>query len=81
LIIAIHEKGSLPHLDYLVGRSDFTSPLKERLIEELKSLGSIWMKDCEQCLRDGTYQREIDREDYWDKVKAIHEVEGFLRST
>ena len=75
LVIAIHEKRDLPHLDYLVGKSDFTSPLKERLIEELKSLGAIWMKDCKQCQEDGTYQRTLDRE----KAEIMFEAEMILR--
>jgi hypothetical protein len=75
LIIAIHEKRDLSHLDYLIGKSDFTSPLKERLIEELKSLGAIWMKDCPQCLSDGTYQRVLDRE----KAAVLFEAEAILK--
>ena len=62
--IAIHEKKELPHLDYLVGESVFTSPLKERLIKELMSQGAIWMKDCEQCKKDGTLKRKQEREAY-----------------
>ena len=75
LIIAMHEGRDLPHLDYLFGRSDFTSPLKERLITELKSLGAVWMKDCPQCLSDGTYQRMLDR----DKAMALLQAESILK--
>ena len=74
LVIAIYEKRDLPHLDYLVGNSNFTSPLKEKLIEELKSLGAVWMKDCEQCQKDGTYQRALDRE----KREAVFQAEAIL---
>lgn len=74
LVIAIHEKKDLPHLDYLVGKSDYTSSLKERLIEELKSRGAIWMKDCKQCLEDGTYQRTLEME----KADAMFEVQVIL---
>jgi DNA-directed RNA polymerase subunit RPC12/RpoP len=74
LVIAIHEKREPPHLDYLVGRSNFTSELKEKVIEELKSHGAIWMKDCKQCLADGTYQRMLDRE----KALALREAERIL---
>ena len=63
LVVAIKAREDLPHLDHLVGRSDFTSPFKERLIEQLTALGAVWMKDCEQCLGDGTYQRQLDREE------------------
>lgn len=75
LIIAIYEKRDLPHLDYLIGKSDFTSPLKEKLIEELRSLGAVWMKECPQCLADGTYQRMLDRE----KALALFEAEAIVK--
>ncbi len=75
LAIAIAEKRELPHLDYLIGNSEFTSPLKERLTKELMDLGAIWMKDCPQCLADGTYQRVMDRE----KALAVFHAEAILR--
>ncbi|KKL81525.1 hypothetical protein LCGC14_1993910 [marine sediment metagenome] len=62
LVAVIKAREELPHLDHLVGRSHFTSPLKERFAEQLTSLGATWMKDCEQCLEDGTYQSQLDRE-------------------
>lgn len=75
LVLAIYKERGLPHLDYLIGESDFTSPLKERLVEELKTEGAIWMKDCKQCLEDGTYQRRLDIE----KALAILEAETILK--
>lgn len=75
LVIAIHEKRDLPHLDYLIGNSSFTSLLKERVIKELTELGAIWMKDCPQCLADGTYQRTLERE----KARALMEAEMILK--
>ena len=67
--------GQLPHLDGLVGKSDHTSPVKERLIAELRQLGSIWMEECEQCKRDGTLERQRERE----KHLALLEAELILR--
>ena len=76
LIISLSQGREPPHLDYLVGNSNYTSSRKESLIKELLAKGSVWMKDCEQCLRDGTYQRELDRE----KAEALFEAEMILRS-
>lgn len=53
--------GDIPHLDFLVGRADYTSPLKEAMIEVLTKRGAIWMKDCEQCRKDGTYQKALEK--------------------
>ena len=74
MVIAIHEKKNLPHLDYLVGESQYTSPLKERLIKELISLGAIWMKDCKQCQNDGTLKRHLEREAYL----AVKEAQAII---
>jgi DNA-directed RNA polymerase subunit RPC12/RpoP len=65
----------LPHLDYLVGKSSYTSILKENIIKFLQSQGAIWMKDCPSCLKDGTYQAECDRE----KRLAVKEAEMIIR--
>lgn len=64
-----------PHIDYYVGDSDYTSEIKERFIKELLDLGFIWMKDCEQCQKDGTLQRKLDRE----KALALREAESIIR--
>ena len=52
----------LPHLNDLLGESDYTSPLKERVIQELRSRGYIWMEECEQCKKDGTLAKKKERE-------------------
>ncbi len=65
----------LPHLDSLVGKSPYTSPVKEAITKELLSRGFIWMKDCEQCRQDGTLERALERE----KARAILEAERILR--
>lgn len=66
---------SLPHLDDLVGESDFTSPLKEQLIEELRQKGFIWMRECEQCQKDGTLERKLKREE----ALAVFEAEMIVK--
>ncbi|GAI26624.1 unnamed protein product [marine sediment metagenome] len=76
LVIALHRKTNIPHLDYLVGEYDYTSPIKEKMIQELVEKGAIWMRDCEQCLRDGTYQRKLDREKYL----AVEKAKEIMRS-
>jgi len=50
-----------PHLDNLVGNSEWTSPEKEALIAALRVKGAIWMKECEQCQQDGTLERHRKR--------------------
>lgn len=76
VLIAIHKKQSIPHLDSLVGTSPYTSPVKEAMIKELMEHGAIWMKDCEQCKKDGTYQRELDRE----KEHILFEAEMIIKN-
>jgi hypothetical protein len=76
LVAALVEKRDVPHLDYLIGSSSYTSPIKERLMNDLIAYGAIWMKDCPQCLSDGTYQRELERE----KQQALMEADLILRS-
>jgi len=57
LVLALAEKRPLPHLDYLVGNSDYTSLEKEAGIAALRFKGAIWMRDCPQCQQDGTLAR------------------------
>ena len=64
-----------PHLDYLIGTSAYTSLLKENIILALRGQGAIWMKDCPQCLADGTYKKAQERE----KELVIMEAEAIIR--
>ena len=75
LILSITAHRQVPHLNYLIGESDFTSPLKEKLIKELRSKGSIWMEECDQCKKDGTLRRKQERE----KHLALREAEAIVR--
>ncbi len=72
VVIGMSKGRSLPHLDDLVGNSDFTSPRKEAFINELKVKGFIWMEECEQCKKDGTLKRKQAREKYWLMQEAEH---------
>ena len=65
----------LPHLDYLIGESDYTSPAKQAMTRALTASGAIWMKDCEQCRQNGVDQKELARE----KRLALLEAEKILR--
>ena len=76
LVLSLHRGIDLPHLDGLIGKSPYTSPMKEALTKDLLSKGCIWMKDCKQCQNDGTLERELERE----KHKAILEAERILRA-
>lgn len=77
LVIARNaRKGNIPHLDGLIGRSDHASLIKAEMAARLVGLGAIWMKDCQQCRSDGTYQREIEREQHL----AILEAERIVRN-
>jgi len=74
LIMSLAGVKRLPHLNDLVGESNFTSRLKEALIEELRNRGFIWMEECDQCKRDGTLKRRQERE----KRLAVQEAETIL---
>lgn len=56
------EAVDLPHLDYLVGTSSHTSPLKTLFVEMIVKLGGKWMSDCEKCRSNGTLEKEQERE-------------------
>jgi hypothetical protein len=71
LAFALHyKKKDVPHLDYLIGESDYTSPVKEEITRFLIERGAIWMKDCEQCRQDGTYQQKLERDKYIAMLEA-----------
>ena len=75
LLLNLSKSASLPHLDDLVGESNHTSPFKEMLITELREKGFIWMRECEQCQKDGTLERKLKGE----KVAAVEEAEMIIR--
>jgi len=75
LVLSLAAGRPRAHFDDLVGESDFTSPLKERLIEELRSRGVTWMEECDQCKKDGTLKRRQEREKYL----ALREAEAITR--
>ena len=75
LVMALLLGKDIPHLDYLIGESDYTSPAKEAITRVLKASGSIWMKDCEKCRQSGAYQRKLERE----KHLALLEVERIIK--
>jgi hypothetical protein len=49
LVRVLAEGGKAPHIDYYLGRSNHTSETKEKLIDLLRGLGSIWSWECEEC--------------------------------
>ncbi len=82
LVRAIYELQELgvkpkgPHIDYYLGDSNHTSDSKDIFTRILLEMGFIWMKDCEQCQKDGTLDRKLERE----KRLAVAEAERILRS-
>lgn len=68
-------KPETPHIDYYLGDSNHTSEIKDAVVRQLLEMGFIWMKDCEQCQRDGTLARKLERE----KHLAVTEAERLLR--
>ena len=79
----------LPHLDDLVGESDYVSPKKTEIISMLREKGFIWMRECEQCKKDGTLakrearkardmrRKEIKQQaerEGWDMERTIKEL-------
>lgn len=63
ILIALDKKTPITaHLDFIVGTSPMSYLMKDAVIAVLKAQGAIWMKDCEKCLKDGTYQKELDRQ-------------------
>ena len=75
VVLAMAGNRPLPHLEFLIGESRHTSEIKDRVRERFIEKGAIWMKDCERCLNDGTYQKKLDR----DKKMAISEAERICR--
>ena len=81
LVFAIHNLRQLgtrpesPHIDYYLGDSNHTSEIKDAVTKQLLVIGFIWMKNCEQCQKDGTLARRLERE----KSLAVAEAEQILR--
>lgn len=61
----IINKDPQSHLDDIVGVSDHISERKQTLIIELIMLGFTWMKDCTDCIENGTYNRRLECEAQW----------------
>lgn len=70
LIIGMSGGQTLPHLGDLVGESSHTSPIKEKLIAELREKGFVWMHECEQCKKDGTLKRKQERDTHFILMEA-----------
>jgi len=70
VVIGISMGRTTPHLGDLVGELNYTSPLKERLIAELREKGFTWMEECEQCQKDGTLKRKQEREKHLALIAA-----------
>lgn len=68
-------KPESPHIGYYLGDSDYTGELKDAVIKQLLEIGFIWMEDCEQCQKDGTLARKLERE----KHLAVTEAERILK--
>lgn len=49
LVLGVARGHGLHHLDYYVGVSAHSSPEKTALIRRLRSLGSVWPWECEEC--------------------------------
>ena len=75
VVIGLSKGQNLPHLGDLVGESDYTSPIKEKLIAELREKGFTLMEECEQCQKDGTLKRKQERENHL----ALMEAERLIR--
>ena len=76
-IYYLHNQGikpETPHIDYYLGDSNHTNEIKDKFIKILLKMGFIWMKDCEQCQKDGTLARKQGRE----KRLAVAEAERIL---
>lgn len=75
VLIGISMGKTTPHLGDLIGESNHTSEIKDRLLSELREKGFIWMEECEQCQKDGTLERKHERE----KHLALMEAERVIR--
>mgnify|MGYP001574488052 CR=1 FL=1 len=80
VIIGVSKGKNLPHLNDLVGNSDFTSVGKQKLISQLRGSGLIWMRECEQCREDGTlehYESRLRWEQLRRQICEQAHVEGW----
>ncbi len=71
---------ALPHLNDLVGQSDYSSARKTDVIRTLREQGFIWMNECEQCKKSGTlarYEARLDRERRHEEIRKRSEREGW----
>ncbi|MFQ5826677.1 MAG: hypothetical protein ACE5IA_04885 [Dehalococcoidia bacterium] len=57
MLLSMARGRALPHLEYLVGASEHSSPEKERVVSALRGLGFTSVEECERCQRDGGLER------------------------
>ena len=71
---------ALPHLNDLVGESNYTSDRKTDVVRVLRDKGFIWMKECEQCKKNGTlarYEARLARNNRHREIQERGEREGW----
>jgi predicted RNA-binding Zn-ribbon protein involved in translation (DUF1610 family) len=56
LVTKISNRQELSHLDYYLGKSNYTSPEKEDFYKLLRKLGATWSWECPDC-KEGFLQR------------------------
>ena len=64
--LRIGGKQPLPHLDYYVGKSAYTSSEKQHIIDGLKMHGATWSWTCVKC-RPRTLERT-----YWEVKHGLY---------
>jgi len=61
----------LPHLDDIVGNSDYMSPEKESVIADLRLRGFIWMGEWTDCLIDDTWIQRKKKIEYSRAMRVV----------
>jgi len=73
LVMAALSKRNLPHINYYLGCSNYTSAEKGAVVDRLKQLGATWAWECDECrlrfamrmmmhVQEGLYRFELHPE-------------------
>lgn len=78
LIIAIHEKREIPHIDYYLGFSNYVSVEKQALYEEFRKLGCLWSWECSRCKDRFLERKRMQIKEGFLHIELHPELQKFL---
>lgn len=82
LIIGLYEGRELPHIDYYLGWSNYTSEEKEAAYKFLREKGACWSWECDKCCERYLKRKRMEiKEGFLAKHIQLHpDLEKLLKA-